>query len=132
MGIDWVRRTEEKFRHCLQEATGTGFNPAPLFPPDEKAIITYACRWLSEDRTVPIGTQLTIFQRTEKSRIAVLHGNEAVGEVLGKATEDLKQLFRRRPELCNALAVNVVRVGKSSEPFYVQPIMAAKKKAAGQ
>lgn len=132
MGVDWIRRTEDKFRHSLQEASSTGFNPAPLFPPQEEVTVTYPCHWLREDHTLPIGTRLTIFQRTEKSRVAVLHGKDAVAEVRGEAARDLKNLFRDHPKLCNALAVKIVRVGRPTEPFYVQPIAAGRRKGALQ
>jgi hypothetical protein len=132
MGADWVRRAEQVFRHCLQEASSKGLNPIPLFPPDEDVTVTYPCHWLSEGRTLEPGTRLTIFERTEKSRVAVLHGSEAVGEVRGEAARDLKELFRNHPELCNTLAVTIVRVGRPTEPFYVQPVAATKKKAAAQ
>lgn len=132
MGIDWIRRTEERFRHCLQEASVAGFNPAPLFPPEEKEKVTIPCHWLYEDRTLPVGTKLTIFQQGEKSRVAVLHGNIAVAEVRGEAARDLKKLFVEHPELCNALDVEIVRVGKPTEPFYVQPIPAGRRKGTLQ
>ncbi len=128
MGVDWIRRTEDKFRHCLQEAKSTGFNPAPLFPAQEEVTVTYACHWLREDDVLPVGTRLTIFQRGEMARVGVLHGKEAVGEVRGEAARDLKTLFRDHPELSNALAVKIVRVGEPTEPFYVQPITSASNK----
>jgi len=132
MGIDWIRRTEERFRHCLQEASVTGFNPAPLFPPEQKQRVTIPCHWLVENHPLPFGTRLTIFQRGEKSRIAVLQGKDAVAEVRGEAARDLKRLFEDHPNLCNALAVEIVRVGKPSEPFYVQPVAAGQRKGAVQ
>jgi len=132
MGVDWIRRTEARFRHCLQEASATGFNAAPLFPAEEEVTVTYPCHWLREDQTLPVGTQLTIFQRGGKARVAVLQGKDAVAEVRGEAARDLKRLFRDHPELCNALAVKIVRVGKPTEPFYVQPIVAGQKKGALQ
>lgn len=128
MGVDWIRRTEERFRHCLQEASATGFNPTPLFPAQEKVTVTYPCHWLREDQTLPVRTQLIIFQRGEKARVAVLYGKDAVAEVRGEAARDLKTLFSDHPELCNALAVKIVRVGKPTEPFYVQPIVVGRKK----
>jgi len=73
-----------------------------------------------------VGTQLTIFQRGDRARVAVLYGGEAVGEIRGEAATDLKKLFREHPNLRNALAVRIVRVGKPDEPFYIQPIAQAK------
>lgn len=127
MGVDWIRRTEERFRHCLQEASVTGFNPAPLFAVEENERITFPCHWLKEDRTLPVETKLTIFQQGEKSRVAVLHANIAIGEVRGEAARDLKKLFRDHPGLCNALAVEIVRCAKPTEPFYVQPTRAGER-----
>jgi hypothetical protein len=130
MGIDWTRRTEEKFRHRLQGAKNKALVPSPLFTAEEDISLNFPCHWVREDYTLPLKTRLTIFQRSERSRIAVLYGNEAVAEVRGEAAKDLKALFRDHPELCNALAVRIVRLGKPSEPFYVQPIAATRRDAA--
>jgi hypothetical protein len=121
MGIDWIRRAEERFKHSLQESTRRRLKSTPLFVPKEHETVTYPCHWLNEVNTRPIDTRLTIFQCGDKARVAVLHGSEAVAEVRGEAARDLKQLFKDHPEFHNALAVATVRVGKSSEPFYVQP-----------
>ncbi len=129
MGIDWVRRAEERFRHCLREAASDGLNPGPLLAPEEEMTITYPCHWLYEDKTSPVGTRLTIFQCSDRARVAVLLGNEAMAEVRGQAARDLKQVFGTRPELHNALAVVIVQVGEPLEPFYVQPLKSAMKRA---
>lgn len=81
---------------------------------------------------LPLGTRLTIFQRGDRARVGALHGKKAVGEVRGEAARDLKTLFRDHPELCNALAVKIVRVGKPTEPFYVQPIASPRDKRGMQ
>jgi hypothetical protein len=121
MGVDWVRRTEDKYRHCLQTSQQTLATP-PLFPAEEQITVTYPCHWLTEERTVPVGTPLTIFQRSEKARIAVLLAAEAVGEVRGEAAADIRRLFHSHPELCNALPVIVVRTGAPTAPFYVEVV----------
>ena len=132
VAIDWNQLAEDRFRRCIQEASATGFNTAPLFPAEEEVSVTFPCHWLSEDRTLPVGTQLTIFQRGDRARVAVLYGTEAVGEIRGEAATDLKNLFRDHPNLQNALGVKIVRVGKPAEPFYVQPISRAKGKRITQ
>lgn len=129
MGVDWIRKSEERFKHQLQESKSSGLKPTPLFVPEEEETVTYACHWLHEDETFPVGTRLTIFQRGGKARIAVMHGSRAVAEVRGEAAQDLKKLFTHHPALYNALAVNIVRVSLPSEPFYVQARMARRKKA---
>jgi hypothetical protein len=121
MGIDWIRRAEERFHHALQESTRRRLGTTPLFIPEEQETVTYPCHWLDENKTLPVDTRLTIFQCGDKARIAVLHGSDAVAEVRGEAARDIKQLFKDQPNLHNALAVVIVRVGKPSEPFYVQP-----------
>jgi hypothetical protein len=123
MGADWIRRNEQKFRHCLQEASKKNLGFAPLFPAGEKITTTYPCHWLQPDQILPEKTPLVVFQHGDKSRVAVLRGSEAVGEVRGEAARDLKELFRNHPDLCNALAVSITRVGKCDEPFYVQPLI---------
>jgi hypothetical protein len=67
------------------------------------------------------GHGITIFQCSDRARVAILHGSDAVGEVRGEAARDLKQLFKKHSDLHNAIAVEIVRTGKSSEPFQVQP-----------
>lgn len=128
MGVDWTRKSEERFKHQLQESKSSGLKPSPLFVPEEEETVTYACHWLREDETFPVGTGLTIFQRGGKARIAVMYGSRAVAEVRGEAAQDLKKLFKHHPELHNALPVSIVRVSSPSEPFYVQARMAGRKK----
>jgi len=132
MGVDWTRKAEEGFGRGLQEAARNGFNTASLFPADEDETITYPCHWLHEDETLAIGTRLTIFQRGDKARIAVMHESKAVAEVRGEAARDLKEIFRKHKQLHNMLPVSIVRVSEPSEPVYVQPLSASKsrKKAA--
>jgi hypothetical protein len=121
MGIEWTRRAEERFQHALQQSTRRRLGATPLFVPEEQETVTYPCHWLDENKTLPVGTRLTIFQCADRARVAVLHGSEAVAEVRGEAARDLKQLFKEQPQLHNALAVSIVRIGEPSEPFYVQP-----------
>jgi hypothetical protein len=120
MGIDWIRRVEERYLHSLQESTRKRLKAKPLFVPEEQETITYPCHWLDESKSLPNGTRLTIFQCGDRARVALLHGSDAVGEVRGEAARDLKELFKKHSDLHNALAVEIVRTGKSSEPFQVQ------------
>lgn len=128
MGIDWIRRTEEKFKHHLKEASVKGFNAAPLFPAEERQTVTIPCHWLDAKRTLPVRTKLTIYHRAERARLGVLHGTIVVAEVRGEASRDLRRLFMDHPELCSVLAVEIVRVGKPTEPFYVRPVETVRKK----
>ena len=121
MGADWIRRTEEKFKHCLQGASARLSVPSALFSPEEELRVNYPCHWLREAQDLPIDTQLTIFQGSENSRVAVLNGGEAIAEVRGEAAGDLKRFFRGHPQACNLLSVRVVRIGQLSEPFDVRP-----------
>jgi hypothetical protein len=130
MGADWVRRVEDKFRHTLREASEKGLSPLPLFLPGAQATVTFPCHWLDENCALPPKTRLTLFQRTEASRVAVLHGSKAVGEVRGEAARDVKGLFRSNKDLCRALAVEVTRATSPAEPFYVRPVRRFGKKAA--
>jgi hypothetical protein len=127
MGIDWIRRAEERFQHSLQEATYKRLKSTPLFVPEEQETVTYTCHWLDESTPLPADTLLTIFQCSDRARIAVLHRGDAVAEVRGEAVRDLKKLLKEHPELHNTLAAMIVRVGKPSEPFYVQPCKLTKK-----
>lgn len=88
--------------------------------------VVYPCHWLHEERTLPVGAWLTIFQRGDKARIAVMEGSLAVAEVRGEAARDLKEMFRRHPEMQNCLAVTISNAGQSSEPFYATPVVAKK------
>jgi hypothetical protein len=127
MGIDWIRRTQEKFKHSLKEGTRKRLKLGPLFIPEEQETVTYPCRWLDENKTLPVDTRLTIFQCSDRARVAVMNGSQAVAEVRGEAARDLKQLFQEHRELQNARAVTIVRVGTPSESFYVQPFRSPKK-----
>jgi hypothetical protein len=129
MGVDWVRKREERFKRQLQEGASRGFKPTPLFIPKEEETVTYACHWLHEDKVLPVGTKLTIYNPSKTARLLVLHGTEAVAEVWGEAVNDLKNLFVAHPELHNMLPVAIVQVAAPTEPFYVQPLRAVKKRA---
>ncbi len=129
MGVDWVRKREERFKRQLQDDAKRGFKPTPLFAPDEEETVTYACHWLHEDKTLPVATKLTIFNPSKTARLLVLHGSEAVAEVWGEAVKDLKNLFAAHPELRDMLPVLIVQVSAPTEPFYVQPLRAAKRRA---
>ena len=132
MGADWIRKAEEHFRHQLRDASHKKLRPIPDFLPGGKNVVTYPCHWLREDYSLPRDTFLMIFQRTDKSRVAVLHDNQAVAEIRGEAASDVKEIFRNHPELCNALAVRITKVAGPNEPFYVQPVIEARSKAAEQ
>ena len=127
MGVDWIRRSEERYKHQLQEAAHRHLKPTPLFDTEDEATVTYPCHWLYEDRTFPVGTRLTIFQRGEKARIAVMQGSEAIAEVRGEAARDIHELFRSHPEMQNCLAVCISDVRQPTEPFYVQRVGRNKK-----
>jgi len=127
MGVDWIRKSEERFKHQLQEAAHRNLKPTPLFDTDEEATVTYPCHWLHEDRTFAVGTRLTIFQRGEKARIAVMEGSMAVAEVRGEAARDIQELFRTYPEMQNCMSVYISDVRQATEPFYVQRVAHNKK-----
>jgi hypothetical protein len=127
MGIDWIRRSEERYKHQLQEAAHRHLKPTPLFDTEDEAKVTYPCHWLYEDRTFPVGARLTIFQRGDKARIAVMEGSEAIAEVRGEAARDIHELFRSHPEMQNCLPVCISDVRQSTELFYVQRVGRKKK-----
>jgi len=127
MGVDWIRKSEERYKHQLQEAAHRHLKPAPLFDTDDEATVTYPCHWLHEDRTFEVGTLLTIFQRGDKARIAVMEGNVAVAEVRGEAAHDLHEFFRLHPETQSCMAVSISDVHHATEPFYVRPVSRTKK-----
>lgn len=120
MGADWIRKTEEKYKHCLQKSRRHLSLPPLLRLDKDKITVRYPCHWLSEERTLPKDTALTIFQRGPRSRIAVLLENQAVGEIRGEAAADISKLFRSDPKLCNVLQVVVVETSAPSAPFHVQ------------
>jgi hypothetical protein len=101
-----------------------------MFMPEEKISITYPCHWLDEKVTFRLGTHLIIFQRTPNSRVAVMLEAVAVAEVRGEAAEDLQRLFSDSPKLGRLLEVKIVRLGKPSEPFYVQAVARRKKRTS--
>ena len=130
MGVDWIRATEKKFYHRIQKAALNDMKIPPLYVPEEKISTTYPCHWLDEACTKELNTRLTIFQRTERSYVAVLCEKDVVAQVRGEAAQGIKRLVFDHPKLCNILPVKIVRLGKSSEPFYVQAITDEKAKAA--
>src|SRR5215813_5682641 len=99
MGADWIRLTENRYRDKIQKQATEKLVSGGMFSPDEITTITYPCFWLNENSTFPVGTKLFIFQRTSKSRVAVMNGLNAVAEVRGSAARDLQQLFNDKPNL---------------------------------
>jgi|SRR6267378_7688181 len=131
MGADWKRKTESRFRHQIQEQAARQMGSPGMFVPEEKVSITYPCHWLDEKVTFPLDTRLTIFQRTPNSRVAAMYEEAVVAEVRDEAAADLQRMFSDYPNLQRMLDVKIVRVGKPSEPFYVQAIAKRGKKAKG-
>jgi hypothetical protein len=129
MGVDWIRKAEERYKHQLQESAHTSLRPSSLLAPTEEETVTYPCHWLHEDETLPADTRLTIFQRGDKAHIAVMRDSRAVAEVRGEAARDLKELFRKHGELHNMLSVAIVRVSEPSDPFYVEQVRTVKRQA---
>jgi hypothetical protein len=127
LGVDWIRKSEDRYKHQLQEAAHQHLKPTPLFDTDDEATITYPCHWLNEERMLDIGTLLTIYQRTDRSRIAVMAGSEAAAEIRGEAAHDLRELFRLHPEMQSCLAVFISDVRNAAEPFYVRPVARKKR-----
>jgi hypothetical protein len=129
MGADWIRLTENRYRDKIQKQATEKLGSGGMFLPDEITTITYPCFWLNEKNTFPVGTKLFIFQRTPKSRVAVMNGLNAVAEVRGSAARDLQQLFNDKPNFGRMLEVVITRLGKPSEPFYVAAKISGKKSA---
>jgi hypothetical protein len=118
MGMDWIRRTQEKYRHCRQRNIET-LAPAPLFAVAEDEMTLYPCHWLGEEFMLPNGTRLTVFQPGRRAKVAVLHGVQCVAEIRGEAAAEIGSLFGRNSELQNMLTVRIVETGGVDEPFYV-------------
>ena len=121
MGIDWIRRAEERYRHKLQLA-GHELPYHPLLDGERQEILTIACHWIVDTHQCHIGSMLTIFYRSDRANLAVLYGDRVVAEVRGEASADLKQLFASNSDLRGLLAVEIVELGLFSEPFYVVPL----------
>lgn len=122
MGVDWQKKAQEQYKHQLQEAAYKHLKSTPLFDGEDRTIVTYPCHWIREDRTLPVGTRLTVFDRGARARIAVMDGTAVVAEVRGEAARDLHELFRSHPELQHCLPVCISNVSKPGEPFYTQPL----------
>jgi hypothetical protein len=131
MGADWIRKSESRFRHQIQEQATRQIGSTGMFLPAERTSITYACHWLDEKVTLPLDARLTIFQRTPNSRMAVMYEEAVVAEVRDEAAADLQRMFSDYPKLQRMLDVRIVRVGKPSEPFYVQAVAKRARKAKG-
>jgi len=130
MGADWIRKTEKKFRRRLQKSASNDIGVFPLYVPEEKVSTQYPCHWTNEACTKELNTRLTIYQRTDRSHVAVLCEKDVVAQVRGEAAQDIKRLFVDHPKLCNLLQVETVSVGKPSEPFLVQAVADRKARAA--
>jgi len=128
MGADWVRKSENRFRHQIQEQASK-IHSSGMFIPEEKLSVTYPCHWLDEKVTYPLDTHLVIFQYAPHSRVSVMHHEVAVAEVRNEAAADLQRLFSDRPELHRMMEVKIVRLGQPSEPFFVQAVANRAKKA---
>lgn len=128
MGVDWIRKSEDQYKHQLQAAAHRHLKPAPLFDTEDEVTITYPCHWLHEEKTLAVGTLLTIYQRSDRARIAVMAGSQAVAEIRGEAVHDLRELFRLHPEMQSCMAVSISDVRDAAEPFYVRPVAPKKKR----
>lgn len=128
MGVDWQKKAERQYKHQLQEAAYKRLKSTPLFDNGEEAIVTYPCHWIHEDRTLPVGTRLTVFDRGLRARIAVMDGTVVVAEVRGEAARDLHELFRSHPELHHCLSVCISDVSGPGEPFYTHPSTGKRKR----
>jgi len=93
MGADWVRKSENRFRHQIQEQASK-IHSSGMFILEEKMSVTYPCHWLDEKATCPLDTHLVIFQYAPHSRVSVMHQEVAVAEVRNEAAADLQRLFR--------------------------------------
>jgi hypothetical protein len=129
MGADFIRKAENRFRHQIQQQALDQKGASAMFSPAEQISVIYPCHWLNEDVTFPLGTQLVIFQRTPNSRVVVMHAVDAVAIVKDEAARELQRLFKGSPRLGGMLQVHIVRVGKPSEPFFVQATTKRKTKA---
>ena len=129
MGADFIRKAESRFRHQIQQQAFDQGGSSAMFLPEEQINVIYPCHWLNEEVTFPLATQLVIFQRTPNSRVVVMHGVDAVAIVKDEAARDLQRLFHDSPRLGGMLQVQIVRVGKPSEPFFVQAVTKRRKKA---
>jgi hypothetical protein len=128
MGADFIRKAETRFRHQIQQQALDQKRSSAMFLPEEQVNVIYPCHWLNEEVTFPLGTQLVIFQRTLNSRVVAMHEVNAVAIVKDEAARDLQRLFRDSPRLGGMLQVQIVRVGKPSEPFFVQAATKRQKK----
>jgi len=79
MGADWIRKSEEKYRHCMQRSE-QGFAAEQLFPVQEKVTITYPCHWIDEEKTAPIGTPSLFFKAVDEQKSRFFTAQTSLGK----------------------------------------------------
>jgi hypothetical protein len=114
MGEDWIRRTQETWRRSLRRKVEEQTTGVSLFEDAEEEIITYPCHLIEPGAAPAVGSRVVILQRTPHAKIAVLLGNLVVGLIDGDAARDLRTLFDLKPELCRALAAEVIATDHAS------------------
>ena len=114
MGEDWIRRTEKTWRQSVRKKVEQYLAGQPLLELGENGATIYTCHLLDPSCSIPIGSNVAIFQRSSQATIAVLYENRVIGSIDGDAGRDLKNMFEAEPRLCRTLKAEVTVIDKVS------------------
>ena len=131
MGEDWIRKTERMYEHSLRRKAKQ-LTRSSMFGSQEVETTSYPCQLVDPEKTIPLGTKMTIFQRSEGAKIAVLVGTQVVATIEGDPAHDLRRAFSQHPAKPRVLDVECVSSSKGAPWVEVSPSMRKRRKAKKQ
>jgi hypothetical protein len=131
MGEDWIQKTERMYKHS-QRRKAKQLTPSSMFGAKEVETTSYPCQLVNPEQKIPFGTKMTIFQRSEGAKIAVLIGTQVVATVEGEPAHDLRRAFSQHPAKPRVLDVECVSSSEGAPWVEVSPSMSNRRKAKKQ
>jgi hypothetical protein len=120
MGEDWIRKTERMYKHSLRRKAKQ-LTRSSMFGSQEVETTAYPCQLVNPEQRIPLGTKMTIFQRSEGAKIAVLVGTEVVATIEGEPAHDLRRAFSQHPTKPRVLDVECVSSSEGAPWVEVSP-----------
>ena len=131
MGEDWIRKTERMYKHSLRRKA-TQLTRNSMFVSEEVETTSYPCQLVDPEQGIRVGTKMTIFQRSETAKIAVLIGTQVVATIEGEPAHDLRRAFSQHPTKPRVLDVECVSSAEGAPWVEVSKTVRKRKKAKKQ
>ena len=131
MGEDWIRKTERMYKHSLR-SKAKQLTRSSMFGTEEVETTSYPCQLVDPEQRIPLGTKMTIFQRSEGAKIAVLVGTQVVATIEGEPAQDLKRALSQHPAKPRVLDVECVSSSEGAPWVEVSPSVRNRRKARKQ